>query len=133
MKYDLEHCIGNRLRRLSRIIDKDFRSSLKDYDITESQLSILFALRKMGRVEQGKVAEALVLERSTMSRNAKLLEKKGIIIRTSDYRPEIELTQKGEDLVNLIIPIWENLMDTFMDRLGKDGMLNIQSLEQKLI
>jgi len=87
MKYDLGHCIGNRLRCLSRIVDKQFRASLKDYNITESQLSILFALRKLGKIEQGKIGEALILERSTVSRNVKLLEKREIITRTSDYRP----------------------------------------------
>lgn len=132
MKYDLEQCIGNRLRCLSRIVDRDFRASLKDHGITESQLSILFALRKLGRTEQGKIGEALVLERSTMSRNAKLLEKMNIIFRTTDYRPQIELTQKGEELVNTIIPIWENLMDHFTNKLGAVNLQNLKQIEQKL-
>lgn len=132
MKYNLEHCIGNRLRCLSRIVDKDYRSSLKDFDITESQLSILFALTKLGKVEQGKIGEALVLERSTVSRNIKLLEKRGILTKTADYRPEIELTTKGHDLVQTIIPIWESLMDTFMEKLGNEGLGSIKLLENKL-
>jgi DNA-binding MarR family transcriptional regulator len=94
MTYNVEQCIGNRLRCLSRIVDKDFRSSLKVFDITESQLSILFALTKLGKIEQGKIGEALVLERSTVSRNVKILERRGIITKSSDYRPEIELTTK---------------------------------------
>ena len=132
MKYDLGHCIGNRLRRLSRIVDRQFRTSLKAYDITESQLSILFVLRKLGKVEQGKIGEALVLERSTVSRNVKLLEKNGIVTRTSDYRPDIELTEKGNELVNTLIPIWEELMDYLIDKLGVDGMETIRTLEMKL-
>lgn len=132
MTYNVEQCIGNRLRCLSRIVDKDFRSSLKVFDITESQLSILFALTKLGKIEQGKIGEALVLERSTVSRNVKILERRGIIIKSSDYRPAIELTQKGHDLIQTIMPIWESLMDTFMDKLGNEGMENIKSLEQKL-
>ena len=132
MKYNLEHCIGNRLRCLSRIIDKQYRSIIKDFNITESQLSILFALRTLGKVEQGKIGEALVLERSTVSRNVQLLEKREIVIRTKDYRPEIELTKKGEELVTSLIPYWENLMDTLMDKLGVDGLQHIESLEDKL-
>jgi DNA-binding MarR family transcriptional regulator len=132
MKYDLEHCIGNRLRCLSRIVDKDFRASLKDFDITESQLSMLFALTKLGRVEQGKIGETLVLERSTVSRNVKLLEKREILTKTTDYRPEIELTPKGHKLVETLIPVWEGLMDSLMDKLGNEGIKNIQFLEQKL-
>lgn len=133
MKYDLEHCIGNRLRRLSRIVDRQFRAGLKAYQITESQLSILFVLRKLGKVEQGKIGEALVLERSTVSRNVKLLEKIGIVTRTLDYRPEIELTSKGNELIDTLIPIWEGLMDDLMDKLGAQGMEIIEALEMKLL
>ncbi len=133
MKYDLEHCIGNRLRSLSRIVDKQYRLRLKAFDITESQLSLLFALKKLGKVEQGKIGEALVLERSTVSRNVKLLEKKEIISRTSDYRPEIELTAKGDTLVNTLIPIWEEIMDNLMNKLGIDGLTPLETLENKLV
>jgi len=132
MKYNIENCIGNRLRCLSRIVDKDFRSSLKAFDITESQLSILFALTKLGKVEQGEIGKTLVLERSTVSRNVKLLEKREIIIKSADYRPEIELTKKGHKLVQTLIPIWESLMDALMDKLGNEGLQNLETLEQKL-
>ena len=132
MTYKVEHCIGNRLRCLSRIVDKDFRSSLKAFNITENQLSILFALTKLGQVDQGKIGEALVLERSTVSRNIKVLERRDLITKSSDYRPTIELTQKGHNLVRTLIPIWESLMDSFMDKLGNEGLEHIKSLEQKL-
>ncbi|NOR27280.1 MAG: MarR family transcriptional regulator [Lutibacter sp.] len=117
---------------MSRIVDKEFRATLKDFNITESQLSILFALSSSGKVEQGKIGEILVLERSTVSRNIKLLEKRGIVIKTSDYRPEIELTTKGRELVTIITPYWENIMDNLMAKLGNDGIQLIDSLEEKL-
>jgi len=132
LKYNIEHCIGNRIRCISRIVDKDFRSGLRGFDITESQLSILFALTKLGKVEQGKIGETLVLERSTVSRNVKLLEKREVITKSADYRPEIELTTKGHKLVQKLIPIWESLMDALMDKLGNDGLQNLKTLEQKL-
>ena len=132
MKYNFNHCVGNRLRRLSRIVDREFRATLKDFDITESQLSILFALSNLGKVEQGKIGEVLVLERSTVSRNIKLLEKRQIIIKSSDYRPEIELTTKGKHLIKVITPYWESIMDSLFEKLGKDGVKYIDSLEEKL-
>ncbi|PCJ82561.1 MAG: hypothetical protein COA49_00405 [Bacteroidetes bacterium] len=75
--------------------------------MTESQLSILFLLLKLEKIEQGKIDEVLVLERSAVSRNVKLLEKSGIVTGSLDYRPEIALTPKGEELVDTLIPIWE--------------------------
>ena len=81
MKYELNNCIGLRLRRLSRIVDGYYRKNLIDYEITENQLTILFLLSETKKVEQGRIGKVLKLERSTVSRNIKLLEKKGLIRR----------------------------------------------------
>lgn len=132
MKYSLQHCIGSRIRRLSRITDKYFRKLLSDFDITENQMTILFALSEMGKVEQGKIGQALALERSTVSRNIKLLEKQGLLRRTSDYRPEIELSIKGDQLVQTLIPLWEQTMDILIDKLGDDGLKYLKALENKM-
>lgn len=132
MKYEIHQCIGARIRRLSRIVDNYYRKSLANFEITENQMTILFALSKMGRVEQGKIGRFLVLEKSTISRNLKLLEKQGLIQKTAQYRPEIELTQKGRELVQNIIPVWEKTMDELAAKLGDDGMKQIEELEKRL-
>ncbi len=132
MKYDLQLCIGSRLRRLSRIADGHFRSKLSEFNITENQMTILFVLNKKGKVEQGKIGQTLVLERSTVSRNIKLLEKQNYIKRTSDYRPEIELSKKGNELVQKLIPLWEETMDELISKLGEDGLTYLSELENRL-
>ena len=132
MKHNLQDCIGSRLRRLSRITDGYYRKQLSGFSITENQLTILFALRKMGKTEQGKIGQALVLERSTVSRNVKLLEKKDFIIKTIGNRPEIELSKKGNELVQTLIPLWENAMDELIEKIGDKGMQYIRELEKKL-
>jgi DNA-binding MarR family transcriptional regulator len=132
MKYELQHCISSRLRKLSRIADGHMRNCLKEFGITENQMTILFALSKLGKVEQGKIGEALALERSTISRNVKLLEKQKLVRRTSAYRPEIELTNKGISLVTKLIPNWEKVMDSLVDMLGDYGTAPLEKLEQRL-
>ncbi len=132
MKYQLEHCVGSRLRRLSRIADSHIRSFLGDHKITENQMTILFTLHELGKVEQGKVGEVLFLERSTVSRNIKLLEKQGLIVRSMDYRPEIELTSEGIELVKILIPQWEKAMDVLVGQLEVEGMDCLLKLENKM-
>jgi len=133
MKYPLQHCVGFRLRRLSRIADGHIRKFLEAFKITENQVTILFTLHEMGKVEQGKVGEVLCLERSTVSRNIKLLEKQGLVLRTTDYRPEVELTTDGLEMVQAIIPKWEKAMDLFMDALAQDGMNSLKKLEDRMV
>ena len=133
MKYQLEFCIGSRLRRLSRIADANIRKFLKDFKITENQMTILFAMHELGRVEQGKIGEVLCLERSTVSRNVKLLEKQGLISRTMDYRPEVELSPKGNDLVAELIPHWEQATDILAGLLEKEGLTALSEIEKRLV
>ncbi|WP_046742917.1 MarR family winged helix-turn-helix transcriptional regulator [Kordia zhangzhouensis] len=132
MKYDLQFCIGSRLRRLSRIADGHFRRKLSEFNITENQMTILFVLKKMGKVEQGKIGQALVLERSTVSRNIKILEKQNYINRTSEYRPEIELSKQGNEMVKKLIPLWEETMDELISKLGENGLTHLTELENSL-
>jgi len=133
MKYELNNCIGLRLRRLSRIVDGYYRKNLIDYDITENQLTILFLLSEIKKVEQGRIGKVLKLERSTVSRNIKLLEKKGLIKRTPEYKPEIELTTKGKNIALELIPRWEKTMDELTAKLGDNGIQIINKLELKLV
>ena len=133
MKYELNNCIGLRLRRLSRIVDGYYRKNLIDYEITENQLTILFLLSEMKKVVQGRIGKVLKLERSTVSRNIKLLEKKGLIKRTPEYKPEIELTTKGKNIALELIPRWEKTMDELTAKLGDNGIQIINKLELKLV
>jgi len=132
MKHEVQNCIGANIRSLSRVVDNYYRSCLEGIDITENQMTILFALNKMGKIEQGKIGEELVLERSTVSRNIKLLEKKELLTRTSAYRPEIEISEKGKNLVLELLPRWNKVMDELTNKIGADSILLIQDLERKL-
>ena len=132
MKYNLEHCVGNKLRRLSRIVDGHYRSNLKDFNVTENQMALLFVLHSIGSVDQGELGKKLVLERSSISRNINVLYRNGYVGKNSNYRPQVFLTGKGIDLVKQLIPLWENAMDTIISKIGDDGIDMINKLEQKL-
>lgn len=132
MEYDLQLCIGSRLRRLSRIVDNHFREAITDFNITENQMTILFFLYKNGKIEQGKIGEFLALQRSTVSRNIKLLEKQNYLVKSTHYRPDIELTSEGDKLVKQLVPLWNEVMNELIIKLGSFGMDTIGELEKKL-
>ena len=131
MKYVVQECIGARLRKLSRVVDSFYKKKLFDFEITESQVTILFILNKTKKIEQGKIGQLLFLERSTISRNIKLLEKRKLLTKTLEYRPMIELTEKGKILVENILPIWNEIMNELMNKIGKKGFKIIKELENK--
>ncbi|TMU56572.1 MarR family winged helix-turn-helix transcriptional regulator [Flagellimonas algicola] len=132
MKYDYSECIGSRLRKISRMVDSHFRQHLVDFDITENQMTILFAMSKMKKVEQGRIGKYLYLEKSTVSRNIKLLEKRGFVSRSSDYRPTVELTDEGYKMVETLTPVWLGIMDELVGVLGSSGLDGLRNLETKM-
>lgn len=133
MKYKLEHCIGNKLRRLSRIVDTQFRISFKDFNVTENQVTLLFVLSNYDKMDQGILGKQLGLERSSISRNINVLVKDGYVEKSHEYRPEVYLTNKGENLVKQLIPLWEEVMGKIVSKIGNEGIEMINNLEKKIV
>jgi len=132
MKYKLNECIGSRLRRLSRVVDGYYRKHFTGQNLTENQLTILFTLYETGSIQQSRLGKILALERSTISRNIRLLENSKLIRKTDDYRPEVELSMKGKNLAERVFPLWEHTMDELKGKIGDDGLQMISKLENKL-
>ena len=131
MKYDFSDCIGSRMRKLSRNIDAVYHARLIQFGVTENQLTILFSLFSKNKIEQGKLGQLLDLERSTISRNIRLMEKEGWVVKSKDYRPIITMTKKGKTLVNAIIPTWEKLMDDMLLKFEAKGEQMLREIEEK--
>ena len=132
MKHELKDCLGYRLRKITRIIDGHFKKMLTDFEITENQMTILFTLFQLGSVEQGKIGKVLALERSTVSRNIRLLEKLSLVEKTEQYRPEVQLSRKGEELAKTLLPLWNSVMDELVGQIGNEGMQHIRKIEKAL-
>ncbi len=133
MKYKLNECIGARFRRITRTIDNVYRVNLSDTPVTEQQMTILFYLKMRGSCEQGLIGRDLVLERSTVSRNVKALVVMGFIIKSDDYRPTLNLSANGVQMVEKLIPIWEKIMDQLIMEIGDENLALIQGIESKLV
>ena len=128
MKHKIEECIGSRLRALSRAIDAIYRKNLAGKNITENQLSILMLMYKIGEIEQIEVARFLNLEKSSLSRNLRRLIEQKLVEKSGPVnRPVISLTNKGRELVEELLPLWERSMDEIYQMLGDDA---IQAFDQ---
>ena len=127
---DPRTCMNGKLRKLHRLINSAYMSNLKPFGIKGSMLSILFIIGKMPGINQKSIADALILDQSTMTRDLKTLETKGWIIknRGSDARSKVlELTQTGYELLEEITPVWEKMHHAVEKILGQ---YNIQNIDQ---
>ncbi len=131
MKYEIEQCLGARINGLSRRIDNIYRRHLKDKGVTQSQLSIMLALYKMGESEQHVVAGTLNFETSSLTRIlVRLMNQKYIIKTGAVNRPSIALTKLGVKKVKEVLPNWENAMDEVHEILGEKSVKAFSAFEK---
>ncbi len=129
--FNPSECISGKVMRLNRITAKVFRKYLMPFNITDSQLSILFVLTKKGGLTQKQLSNIVQLEKSSLNRNLKRLFDKNYLSR-ADF-PTIQITHLGKSFVNDIIPEWKKAMDEISELLGKDGKTALNLVHTQLI
>jgi len=129
--FDPSECISGKVMRLNRITANVFRKYLIPFNITGSQLSILFVLAKKGGLTQKQLSNIVQLEKSSLNRNLKRLFDKNYLSRT-DF-PTIQITHVGKSFVNDIIPEWKKAMDEISELLGEDGKTALNLVHKRLI
>ena len=71
-------CLGMRVARLHRVIARCYEQALQTVGLTQPQMEVLTSLiSAAGPVRPTALAGRLMLERSTVSRNLALMQKKG--------------------------------------------------------
>ena len=121
-------CVNARLRRLHRMLNHAYMQAYKPFGLRGSMVSILFIIGKRAPVNQKTVADTLVLDPSTMSRDLKKLMKMGLVRIEKGQDPRqsaLYLRQKGFDLLEELSPIWENLHHQMEKVLGDFNLKQI--------
>ena len=126
------NCACFKLRKASRAVTQHYDAALRPCNIKVTQFTLLVAIKLAGPVPIGTLAEELVMDRTTLTRNVDLLVKDGlaVIIQGEDKRIKLlECTEKGHAVLTKAMPLWEEAQYTLVARLGKQ---NWKDLAQKL-
>jgi len=131
ISFDPSSCLSGKVKGINRATANIFRKFLSPFNITDSQLSILFIFTKLGGLTQNQFSTIAHIEKSSLNRNLKRLFDRGYLSK-NDF-PIIEITQSGMALVNQIIPEWEKAMAEIRLLLGEDGEAALILVESKLL
>jgi DNA-binding MarR family transcriptional regulator len=113
---------------LSRRVALVYNAALRPYGITASQYVLLCEIARSGE-NAHDMAQRLVIEKSTMCRNLRSLERLDAIKqgpRSGRRGRKIELTEKGIHLVEVCAAPWRKAditMERSLDELMKLGLL----------
>lgn len=125
-------CLNAKLRRLHRLLNGVYMQRFAAFDLRGSMLSMLFIIGKKKRVSQRTLAEALVLDESTISRDVFKLLKKGWVAKErseEDARSSLlSLTTAGLELLEEVSPIWAELHHNVEAILGEHHITQIDAM-----
>jgi len=118
-----QNCALNKLRQTSRMVTKIYAQYLQPSGLTPTQFSLMTALSLLDSATMKRLADLMMMDRTTLTRNLKPLERDGLI-RTfagQDRRlKNIALTDKGRNVLDEAFPLWEKAQTYLASVLGAE-------------
>ncbi len=118
------HCTGFNLRKAARAVSQYYDSVMRQSGLKGTQFSLLASLAALGPAPMGRLAEHMVMDRTTLSRNLKPLVGQGLIAVEpgEDRRARVlVLTADGIEALGKALPYWREAHAGMTRRMGKDG------------
>lgn len=131
-----EQCCCFNMRKIMRAVTQYYDRYLETSGIRSTQFTLLVALASTTAKTLTEIAENLVMDRTTLTRNLKPLAKMGLIniVSTLDKRSKAyALTDKGIDLLKVCTPLWQSAQNNVINGLGSDNYNEIVMRLEKLL
>ncbi|NJL37207.1 MAG: winged helix-turn-helix transcriptional regulator [Leptolyngbyaceae cyanobacterium RM1_406_9] len=136
-------CTCFSLRKATRVITQFFDERLQSSGLLVNQFTLLAALSQAGSPTMKALAQILVMDRTTLTRNLKPLQRQGLIAIEpgQDQRERIvTLTAAGQSALVQAFPLWKAAQQQVVERLGTEqwqmllfGLANTVSLVRETV
>lgn len=114
-------CTCANLRKAARMVTQAYDAALQSTGLKSTQFILLANLAEQGDMPLTQLADALVMDRTTLTRNLKPLVRQGLVhvAQEADLRVRrISLTRAGRAAVVAARPKWEAMQLRVSERLG---------------
>jgi DNA-binding MarR family transcriptional regulator len=129
-------CYCTSMRAATRRITAVYDAALKSAAVNAAQFALLRRLSATGPLSIQQLAVAVELERSTVARNVRVLEKSGLVTlatAAADRRTTmIGLSVGGIEVLEAAAPLWASAQRRIEERLGVDGAAALRTTIQTL-
>jgi DNA-binding MarR family transcriptional regulator len=129
---DYADCLCMASRQAARAITGIFDRHLRPYQVRGPQFTILANLVLRGPTMLGELARLLMLERTSLTRNLAILEKRGWVESRPDATDArariISVTEAGRALIKSAYPAWRQAQDEVTGMVGEQGSAALRSL-----
>jgi DNA-binding MarR family transcriptional regulator len=118
-----QNCVCFNLRRVARVVTQFFDEEIRRQGIRSTQGTLLSALQSTGEATMADLSEILGMERTTLLRNLRPLQRDGLVSVDGGGRGgpvAISLTTKGRKQLEKLAPAWEAAQRTAVQVLGEE-------------
>jgi DNA-binding MarR family transcriptional regulator len=125
----LDSCMCHRARMAARVVTRAYDDLLRPTQLRATQISVLAAVGARGALSIKSLADTLQMERSTLTRNLRPLEKRGYVELAPErrYRSRVlTLTPAGRAALLAALPLWERAQRKLKGRMGQHRWSTVQ-------
>jgi DNA-binding MarR family transcriptional regulator len=132
-----DDCLMTRARLIARVVTNIYDGELRPFGINAPQMGLLTMIAKRGPMCRSDIGKALQQDRSTLTRNMKVIDGEGWIDEVDNPeggrgRP-IVLSRKGEDILRKAAPAWRAAQKMATKLIGREGSLTLRDIGDKLL
>ncbi len=116
-------CACFNLRRAARLVTQRFDEAFREFGLKATQLSVLIAVHLVPDAPLSELARALGMDRTSLSRNLQVLERRGLICgkEGDDKRQRrIGITPEGKSLLKRAYPMWRQVQAEVEEAIGEE-------------
>ena len=120
-QHGLQNCACFNIRKSARVLTQYYDAVLQPLELRATQFTILGVLSACSGITVTDLAEQLMMDRTTLTRNLRPLEKQGLVnTRTGDDKRTrlILLSNKGKSRLEKAIPLWKKAQKQVIHYMG---------------
>jgi DNA-binding MarR family transcriptional regulator len=126
----VENCVCFNLRWVTRAVTQFYDAEMRRHGIRPTQGTILLALNAKESWNMAELSDWLGLERTTLVRNLRPLERDGFVKVVGGGRGnlvELTITTKGRKQIEKLTPAWKSAQSAVVKTLGEERWSTILS------
>ncbi|HEY4199894.1 MAG TPA: MarR family winged helix-turn-helix transcriptional regulator [Devosiaceae bacterium] len=135
MQDEFDECLVLNTRMAARAVTRRYDVKLRPYGVTAAQFTVLISVARRPDRSVTEIAGSIAMERSTLSRNLDLLERKGLIYGHGAERGNGRLcamTEAGSALVEVLVPQWRAMQAELRTQLAQPDLQSMVTALQQL-
>lgn len=130
-------CACGNIRRAARSVTQYYDNYLKPSGIRSTQLSVLLTISLNDGITVNELADLLVMDQTTVTRNVGILEENGYIFSAAAIndgrKRRLTITDKGVGKLEEAMPLWDKAQGRLESGLGPERFRDMLKLINQLI